>query len=137
MQPDPARVADTRGWLVRAVSDLRAARHELTASPPLYDDILFHCQQAAEKSLKAFLAWQDVPFRKSHNLEEIGEQCLAIDESLRPTIDRAVPLTEYAWKYRYPGDDREPDRAEVDVALEIATRVLNEVLDRLPRETHP
>ena len=33
--------------------------------------------------------------------EEIGEQCLGIDPTLKGLIDRAVPLTEYAWKFRY------------------------------------
>ncbi len=42
MPHDPARVAETRGWLVRASSDVRAAEHELRATPPLLDDIVFH-----------------------------------------------------------------------------------------------
>lgn len=74
MPHDPARVAETRGWLVRASSDVRAAEHELRATPPLLDDIVFHCQQAAEKSLKGFLTWHDRPFRKTHSIEELGEQ---------------------------------------------------------------
>jgi HEPN domain-containing protein len=31
---------------------------------------VFHAQRAAEKAMKAFLAWHDVPFRKTHNLED-------------------------------------------------------------------
>jgi HEPN domain-containing protein len=56
----------------------------------------FTCQQAAEKTLKAFLMWHHTPFRKTHSLEEIGEQCLDIDRTLQDIVDRAVPLTEYA-----------------------------------------
>ncbi len=74
MPHDPAHVAEARGWIVRAARDLRAAEHEFQAVPPLLDDIVFHCQQAAEKALKGFLTWHDVPFRKTHSLEEIGEQ---------------------------------------------------------------
>ena len=74
MPHDPARVAETRGWLARATSDLRAAEHEFLATPPLLDDIVFHCQQIAEKALKGFLSWHDRPFRKTHSLEELGEQ---------------------------------------------------------------
>ena len=81
MPHDPARVAETRGWLARASSDVRAAEHELRATPPLLDDIVFHCQQAAEKSLKGFLTWHDRPFRKTHSIEELGEQCLQVDPS--------------------------------------------------------
>jgi len=55
--------------------DLRTAAHQLTAAPPFTGDAVFHAQQAAEKSLKGFLAWHDVPFRKTHDLAEIGRQC--------------------------------------------------------------
>ncbi len=47
--------------------------------------------------MKAFLAWHDVPFRKTHNLEELGHQCLAVDATLRAVAECAAPLTEYAW----------------------------------------
>ena len=92
MPPDPELESETRGWLAKAVLDLRAAAHSLTAVPPLVDDSLFHAQQAAEKCLKPFLTWHQVPFRKTHSLEELGEQCLAIDGSLKGMVDRAVPL---------------------------------------------
>ena len=50
--------------------------------------------RSAEKALKGFLTWHGRPFRKTHSLEEIGEQCLGIDPTLKGLIDRAVPLTE-------------------------------------------
>jgi HEPN domain-containing protein len=62
MPHDPARVEDARTWLVRAASDLGAGAHDLTVEPPFTGDAVFHAQQAAEKSLKAFLTWHDVPF---------------------------------------------------------------------------
>src|SRR5207244_808391 len=73
MPPDPVRIAETKSWLVKAARDLRAADHEWSATPPLRDDIAFHCQQAVEKSLKAFLTWHDVVFRKTHDLIELGQ----------------------------------------------------------------
>jgi HEPN domain-containing protein len=72
MQPEAARVAETRSWFVKAKEDLRAAEHEFTAVPPLLGDIVFHCQQATEKALKGFLTWHDQPFRKTHDLAELG-----------------------------------------------------------------
>lgn len=103
MPPDSAREEDVRAWPDKAVDDLRTAAYVLTAEPPITSAVAFHAQHACEKSLKAFLAWHDRPFRKTHNLEEIGEACLALAPSLRDTIDRAVPLSEYAWRFRYPG----------------------------------
>lgn len=93
MRHDPARVEEARAWLTRARMDLRAAEVDLAAEPPLAEDATFHCQQAAEKAPKGFLAWHDTPFRKTHNLEELGDQCRALDERLRAEVDRAVPLT--------------------------------------------
>ncbi len=86
MPLDAVRIADTKGWLTKAAIDLRGAQIDLAASPPLPEDALFHCQQAVEKALKAFLTFHDRPFRKTHNLEEIGEACLQIDPTLKAVV---------------------------------------------------
>ncbi len=91
MPLDPERIAETRAWLAKAADDLRAADFERTAEPPLSSDIVFHAQQAAEKALKGFLAWHDRPFRKTHNLVEIGEACVFVDSTLEPLLRRAGP----------------------------------------------
>ena len=76
-------------------------------------------------------------FRKTHNLEEIGEQCLAIDPTLREVVDRAVPLTEYAWRFRYPGEPDAPTDEEARDALAAARAVRGAITTRLPSETDP
>ncbi len=134
MPHDPARVADTKGWLARAADDLQAADQLLSGSSALPGVAVFHCQQAAEKAMKAFLAWHDVPFRKTHDLEEIGEACLAIDPALEEVVDRAVPLTEYAWKFRYPGEPESPTQNEAEASLALARRVYHAIVVRLPEE---
>ena len=108
MPHDPIRLADSKAWLAKAQADLGAGAHELTALPPFTADAVFHAQQAAEKAMKAFLAWHDVPFRKTHDLAEIGHQCANIDSALESLLMRASVLTQYAWKFRYPGEPEEP-----------------------------
>ncbi len=76
-------------------------------------------------------------FRKTHNLEEIGERCLAIDASLRSAIDRAVPLSEYAWKSRYPGIPFDPTADETAEAFAAAREVFEAIVSRLPAEVRP
>lgn len=137
MPLDPVRAADTRAWLNRAVMDLRAASIDLAAEPPVLDDMVFHCQQAVEKSLKSLLTWHDQPFGKTHNLETLGEACLRLDPSLRALVDRAVPLTEYAWKYRYPGDHEGATRTEAEQALRVAQAVFEAVLARVHETARP
>jgi HEPN domain len=93
MAPDDARIKDVHAWLSKAELDLRAAAHEISAPEEgLWGDVMFHAQQAAEKAMKAFLAWHDVPVRKIHNLEELGRQCVGLDATLGTLADRAAPL---------------------------------------------
>ena len=104
MPHDPALVDETRGWMRKAEADLRAGEFEMGADPPLWPDVAFHAQQTAEKALKAFLVWHGATFRKTHSIEEIGAQALTIDPTLARVVDDAVPLTEYAWRSRYPAE---------------------------------
>ena len=137
MPHDPELVAETRAWFVKAGQDLGAATHEFTAEPPFLTDIVFHAQQAVEKVFKGFLTWHSTSFRKTHNLEELGEQCLRHDPTLKPTVDKAVPLTKYAWKFRYPDDPEEPTREEAEKALALAREVFDAIRARLPSEARP
>jgi HEPN domain-containing protein len=125
MPPDDARLEDARAWLARAELDLRAADLELgTPEAGLWGDVAFHAQQAAEKALKAFLALHDEPFRKTHSIEEIGRACTAIDPGLGELVDAAAPLTEFAWKFRYPGDAGDPTREEAGRAVAVARKLV-------------
>ncbi len=125
MPPDDARLEDARAWLAKAELDLRAADLELgVPQAALWGDVAFHAQQAAEKVLKAVLAWHDEPFRKTHSIEELGRACTAIDPGLGDLVDAAVPLTEYAWKFRYPGEVGDPTHEEAERAVAVARRLV-------------
>ena len=137
MPHDPALVAETRAWFSKAGNDLRAGTFELDAVPPLTSDIVFHTQQAAEKAMKGFLTWHGRVYRKTHNLVEIGEACAAIDPTLEPLLRRAAELTEYAWRFRYPGNPEEPTEKEAREALALAREVFDSLLYRLPPDVHP
>ena len=98
---------------------------------------LFHCLQAAEKALKAFLTWHDVRFRRVHDLEEIGKQCVEVDLTLGPLMGRAETLSEYATRFRYPGALYEPRLEEGQAVLKLVREVMEAILIRLPREVRP
>jgi HEPN domain-containing protein len=94
----------------------------------------FHSQQLAERALEDFLTWHDQPFRRVLNLVEIGQQCVAIDATLEDLARQAARLTEYAWKFRHPGEPAEPPVEEAQEALACAGEVYEAVLNRLPLE---
>lgn len=41
MAHDPARLAEVRAWTMKAATDLRAGTHDLSAVPPIFEDIVF------------------------------------------------------------------------------------------------
>ena len=125
--PRDERAAEVEAWVQRARSDLRAAEVILAADPPLTGDAAFHCQQAVEKALKAFLTHHDHVFRKTHDIGELGVACLAFEPSLEDLLRRATPLTEYAWRFRYPGEVFEPATEEVGEAVVVASEVVRAV----------
>lgn len=135
MQPEKA--AAVRGWLSKAADDLRGARIDLDADPPFIEDALFHCQQAAEKSLKGFLTAHDTLFKKTHDLDELGRVCLELDAGLADAIQSAIPLTVFAWEFRYPGDSQVPSIKEANESLAVATVLYRAVLQRLPQSCQP
>ena len=132
MPHDPALVAETQAWLEKAAEDLAAAALDLGANPPLCGDAAFHAQQAVEKVLKAFLTWHGREFRKTHNLIELGQYGAEVDRNLEPLLRKAAPLTEYAWRFRYPGDPERPTQQEAEEALGIARQLYEAILMRLP-----
>ena len=130
MTPEQLLLDETREWVHRAQEDLRAVDllNELPA------EALFHCQQAAEKFMKAYLTFHQVPFRKTHELEEVGTACANVDPGLGSALDPSYVLSLYAWKFRYPGAQYEPHAKDVELARALAQSVRDEILRRLPSE---
>ena len=59
-------------WMARVDEDPRAAHALLALVPPLLKPAAFHCQQAAEKMLKAALiAMREAP-PKAHEIEALA-----------------------------------------------------------------
>jgi hypothetical protein len=85
-----------------------------------------------EKAMKALLTWHDSAFRKTHNLEELGELCIRMDGTLAPAVEQVTPLTEYAARFRYPGAPWEPALQEARESIELARTFVHTILKRLP-----
>ena len=117
--------------------DLRAGLADVTVDASLAGDALFHAQQAAEKSLKGFLFWHDIPFRKTHDLRELLDACVQIDASIADHAAAVEEMTPFAWTFRYPVGQDLPEPAEAREALRIARALHDAILARLPAEVRP
>lgn len=116
-----------RQWLAKAENDLLNVDNNLQSEVIPYDTVCFHCQQAAEKLLKAYLVAKGVRLPFTHDLllllEEILPYC-AEAETLRDDLALLMP---YAVGVRYPDEFFMPT---LDDAHE-ARRAAQDVLDWL------
>jgi HEPN domain-containing protein len=132
----------TKAWLGKARSDLRtAAILSADENPPL-DAPIYHCQQAGEKAVKAFLHHHEAPVQRTHNVTQLAEDASKFHARFDDLLDDADLLTPLATSFRYPDETDweagpEPTRAQFDEALAAAQRIYDFVLSLLPSETHP
>jgi len=99
MEPD-----EVKPWLAVVERDLRAARNCLFGPEPTTEAAAYHCQQAAEKLVKAALVSQGLAVPFSHDLRLLLKQ-LPQTWPLKPLLQPLARLTPYATAYRYPLDD--------------------------------
>lgn len=128
-----------RSWLIKAHSDLRSARALLALDEPATDTAVYHCQQAAEKALKGYLAFRDQPLERTHDLEWLLELAIALEPTFAPLETQADVLNPYATAFRYPDmlGVQFPSVAEVNIAIEHAQAIYDFVLNRIPQEARP
>lgn len=136
---DDAKRELVRAWLIKARNDLTTAR-QVSARPdgPL-DTAIYHCQQAAEKAVKGFLAFHDHRLERSHDVEWLVDLASSYESSFKDCEDAAIHLTPYATAYRYPGESStlEPSRAEFEEALKLAGNLVAFTCSLLPPEVQP
>ncbi|MCF7763344.1 MAG: HEPN domain-containing protein [Verrucomicrobia bacterium] len=73
-------VPEAKAWMVKAWRDLETARRAVTGEPPFYDVAAYHCQQAAEKAVKAILVHHGRAYEKTHDIEVLVEALEAAHE---------------------------------------------------------
>lgn len=98
-------------WISKAEEDLLVVRQLMDAEFLVKGAIAYHCQQSAEKFLKAFLVFHGNEIPRTHNIEFLLERCKITDERFS-SIDPGN-LTDYGVEVRYPGDFLEPSLNEI------------------------
>ena len=75
--------SNPKHWFIKADRGLGLANLASLHTPGYPDLICYHCQQAAEKFLRALVVHHKLPLRKTHDLEQL----LDILSSSEPSID--------------------------------------------------
>src|SRR6266852_2431220 len=93
----------TAQWILKAEEDIEVARTLAALAKPKRDAACFHCQQTAEKYLKALLQENGLAVPKTHEREDLLDFLLPQDATLAPLRRSLRSLTPYAVNFRYPG----------------------------------
>jgi len=121
-------------WVEKAEEDLGVANMLYASGAAYYDAMCFHCQQAAEKYLKALLVKHQVEFSKTHDIAVLLRLAAGIDSALAVSLADAATLTRHAVDSRYPEDVEAADARAAERALELANMVRNAVRAQLDIE---
>ncbi len=123
MSTRPEITAEVRRWVEKAENDFRNAEYVLTLKENCpYDTVSYHCQQCAEKYLKALLILRGVDFPRTHDLVVLFNLLRQI-EVLNLQVHDVQPLNRYSIESRYPGDWEPVDASEANTAFAMAKNI--------------
>jgi HEPN domain-containing protein len=89
-----------------------AGRELRARKSPNYDAVCFHCQQCAEKYIKAVLQNNNQFIPKIHYLLELLALVLKFDSSYEFLKSDLETLDQYSVRFRYPGEFAEKVEAQ-------------------------
>lgn len=125
-------------WFANASEDLRVSEVLFQIDATKYlRSIPYHAQQAAEKSIKGYLAYQKVKFPYIHDIGKLATLVLSINPELEDLLKEADDLTDYAIQFRYPDavNRREPTITDAKEALKTAKKVVETMASLIPFES--
>jgi HEPN domain-containing protein len=97
-------------WLAKANEDLLVVDRLTETGIIAASSVCFHCQQAVEKFLKAYLIANGFDVKKTHNIEFLLSECAEIDNEFSSLDPKE--LSDFGVDVRYPGDMYIPDDKE-------------------------
>jgi len=124
------KLNEIQEWIKIADEDYNTAIFLQNMKPVPFEIICFHCQQCAEKYLKAFLVKHEIVVPKTHNLDWIIKECMAINVQFAEIKINSIRLTDYAVEVRYPYR-LELNEFIMDIAIKDAEMIKNFVIKRL------
>ncbi|MFW6156572.1 MAG: HEPN domain-containing protein [Armatimonadota bacterium] len=111
--------SDVADWVRKAEEDWIAVG---SLDPGVIPTVIcFHCQQCAEKYLKALLTLHDQVPPRTHDLGVLLSDALGEEPDLSGVSDELLVLDRYAVAFRYPGPDA--DEREAVAATSAAATV--------------
>jgi HEPN domain-containing protein len=111
------------------------AQHASRSRVPVHDGVCFHCQQCAEKYLKALLEEIGLPVPKTHDLDVVLSALVPSHPTLRAMRRGMLFLSDFAVDTRYPGNSA--SKRQAVAALRWADRVRTQARSLLGIRARP
>ncbi len=118
-------------WLYKANEDILVINKLTEFEVVATSSVCFHCQQAVEKFLKAFLIANGVDIKKTHNIEFLLSECADLDKNFSEIDPKE--LSDFGVDARYPGDMYIPDKLETLEYKKLALEIKDFVERRIDR----
>ena len=122
-------------WINKANDDLRVADYLSIMHHPTPDEIIcYHCQQSAEKYLKAILFSIDIEPPNTHDLKRLLSICQQYKSEFTVLASSAYILTRYGVMPRYPNelgiteDDMKTALSNAKSVKEFVLKILKETV---------
>ena len=125
------KIEVVKAWLIKADHDLGTAKITHLHIPEYRDTIAFHCQQAVEKYLKAYLYHLGIVFSKSHDLVYLLDLISQQDLFSKEWYDKASSIQNYSVQLRYPNIVIELSDLEIQNSLKIAKEFRDLIIKKL------
>jgi len=113
----------TKEGLEYAEHDLYAAKLLIERLKPPFEVIAYHCQQSAEKSLKALLIEHGKPLPRTHDTGVLCELVTDFYKGFTNYLEDCDRLTPYGVLTRYPGSPLSINKEHVSQALKTADKI--------------
>ncbi len=122
---------EIKQWIIKADHDLGTAKITYIHIPEYLDTVTFHCQQAVEKYLKAYLIFRNITFKFSHDLIYLLDIITQEDSDFEIFYDSVSELQGYAVEIRYPNETIYLSPEKVEKSMIIAKDVRSIVVKKI------
>ena len=115
---------EVKEWIIIADCDFDSAKILNEAARRHFEIICYHCAQATEKYLKAYLVYNDIIPEKTHDLIHLNRCCVNIDSIFQSINTICGFLNRFANDIRYPHKYEVTD-SDVIFAIEAVEKIRN------------
>lgn len=122
--------SEAKRWINYSETDLRAAHVLLDSEEFFPRQICFFAQQCAEKAIKAILVFEEINFRKNHDLDRLRD-LIPRGWKVKEQFPDLAELTIWSVESRYPSNTPDVTENEAQGTLKLAESVFDAVSTEL------